>query len=208
MSGFDLSTLETTFLSRLGYTSWTDCNWFQKPELYDYFDEAAKRLGSMGLFADVDETVTLSANTAQYSTPTGWISTIACASQNGRLRPVTNVELEALDTNYATTPGNPARYSMDTGPLGTVTLYPLPTQNNTGEVLEQVYHRFPVDVTTSQTTVPVPAAVADYFLYFALERARARQSEASMPEAAAHFHERCQMWEQVFAHYWTEGDAE
>lgn len=199
---FDLSTLENTFLARLGCVSWADCTWFTRAELYSYFDEAAKHLGSMELFVEFDETVMVASGVNQYTTPAGWISTLAVASENGVLRPSSVVEIEALDTNYQTTQGNPNRYSMDAGPLGTVTLYPAPTTTNAGETLEQVYHRFPVDLATTQTLAPVSAPIADYFLYFALARARGRQSEAAMPEMASHFQERCQMWEAVFSHYW------
>jgi len=191
-------------LGRLGAQAWDDLEWLTESELYTYFDEAAKQLARSGVFVDEDSTVTLSAGESQYTTPAGWISSVRVSGAQGVLRPASTFELEALDSAWETAQGPPYRYSMDAGPLGTVTLYPQPTANQQHETLTHVYHRFPPDVSTAQTAVPVPEPVADYFAYFALQRARGKESEGAMPEMAAHFAERVQMYEQILASYWGE----
>ena len=201
---FDLSQLEPLILSRLGATAWTSLDWITESELYTYFEEAAKKLSEAGIFVDRDASQTLAAGQAQYPTPAGWISTVHASIDGTRLRPTSSPELEALDSSWQTEQGPADRYSMDAGPLGTITLFPVPSSVQQGETLAQIYHRFPADISATQTTAPVPASVADYFAYFALQRVRGKESEGAMPEMAAHFAERVKLYEQVIAQYWGE----
>lgn len=209
-AGYDLTLLSNTLLSRLGAASWDDLTWLTEEEVFSFFDEAAKRLAThCGAFVDRDASAQLVKNQAQYANPAGWVSTIHASAgvTPNRLRPASASDLTALDATWQTTPCGsalPSRYSLDAGPLGTITVYPLPGQN--GQPLAQIYHRFPPDLSPSQTLVPLSAPVADYFLYFALMRARGKESEGAMPEVAQHASARCQMYEQIFLSYYGRGE--
>jgi hypothetical protein len=212
MAAFDLSTLEPIVQARLGATSWDDLTWLEESELYSYFDECAKRLAHQsGVFIERDTGTNLTANEAQYAAPENWIATLHLSVSNRRLRPTSVAGLLALDSTWQTTPcamgQMPTRYSDDAGPLGTVTLYPIPQQQQAGETLGHVYQQFPADISTTQMSAPVPAPVADYFGYFAAMRARGKESEGAMSEMSAHFDQRCQMYETLFAHYWGEEET-
>lgn len=209
IAGFDLTQTAKALLSRLGAVSWSDLDWLTEAEVFSYFDEAAKRLASLtGAFVERDTSESLASAQTEYACALGWISTIHLSNNGARLRPTSVAELLALDSTWPETPGNPSRYSDDAGPLGTFVVYPQPQTAQAGQALAQIYHRFPLDLSSSQTLTPVPSPVADYFLYFALMRARGKQSESAMPEVAAHAEERCKMYESIFANYYSEGLAE
>lgn len=212
-AGYDLSLLVNTVLSRLGASGWADLDWLTETEVYAYFDEAAKRLAThCGAFVDRDASAELAAAVPQYANPDGWISTIHVSAGNTpqRLRPTSVAELMALDSAWQTTAciGNtlPTRYSLDAGPLGTVTAYPMPLERQAGQPLAHIYHRFPEDISSTQTLVPAPTPVADYFLYFALMRARGKESPGAMPEIAAAAKARVEMYEQIFQSYYGDGE--
>jgi hypothetical protein len=202
---FDLTATATMLLGRLGATSWADLDWLTEAEVFSYFDEAAKRLAQeCGIFVIRDTSDNLANGTSQYATPAGWLSTIHVSAGSTRLRPASASELLALDATYTATTGTPARYSMDAGPLGTVTIYPTPTRY---AALCQVCHVFPQpDITQSAPTAPISSPISDYFLYFALWRARGRQSESSMPEIASHAEARCKQFEEMFNGYYGDGE--
>lgn len=211
--GYDLTLTANSLLSRLGAASWADLDWVTEAEVFSYFDEAAKRLAThCGAFVERDATGLLAADEAQYATPLDWISSIHVSTGTTpvRLRPSSVSELLALDGTWQTTPATvnnpPARYSMDAGPLGTITLYPLPQAAQAGQTLAQIYHRFPADIGSTQTLAPIPSPVSDYFLYFALMRCRGKQSEGAMPEVAAHAEERGKLYEQIFSGYYGESE--
>jgi hypothetical protein len=206
-AGFDLSQTVNTLLSRLGASSWTDIDWLTEAEAYSYFDEAAKRLAQIaGVFVERDASISLLPSVARYNAPDGWISTIHVSAGSTRLRPVSVAELRALDWQWQQTKGAVQRYSMDAGPLGTITVYPLPLSAQHGVALPVIYHRYPAEISETQTLAPISAVIADYFLYFALNRARGKQSDSAMPEMAAHAKQRVSLYEQVLTAYFGEGE--
>lgn len=206
-TGYDLTETANVLLGRLGATSWTDLPWLTEAEAFGFFDEAAKRLAERArLFADRDDTTAIAANQAQYDNPASWIDTEHVDLDGAALRPASAAELTALDATWAATPGPPARYSLDAGPLGTITVYPAPQADSAGKKLAQVYEGFPDAISTGQTVVPLPAALADYFLYFGLMRARGKESEGAMPGMAAHFEQRVKLYEQIALKYWGRGE--
>lgn len=207
LSQFDLTAVGDVLLERLGVTGWPDLDWLTEDEVFAYFDEAAKRLAEVaGVFAERDATTTLAAGQANYANPQGWIDSEHVSANGLRLRPASAEELSAVDATWPSTPGAPTRYSLDAGPLGTTTLYPAPQENQAGQPLAHVYHRFPADISATQTLVPLPAPVADYLLYFALQRARGKEGDGAMTETAAHCGERCKLYEQICAGYWGRGE--
>lgn len=200
---FDLSATANDLLGRLGATSFADLDWTTQAEVYSYFDEALKSLAAKtGIFVERDASGTLASGTNQYQAPTGWISTIHLSVAGLRIRPTTLTEIEALDSQYVTASGTPVRYSDDSGPLGSITYYPTPAAADAGKVVAVVFHLSPPDLSTGQTLIPAPSPVADFFLYYALQRARSKESVASMPEVASHAQQRAAMFLEIFEQYW------
>lgn len=199
---FDLTATSTVFLSRIGAVSWEDVtDWITEAEVFGYFDEAAVRLAELGLFVS-RETQTLASGTSAYPMPADWLDSIHVSVNGQQCRPTSAAELLALDSLWPQTACEPSelpeRYSMDAGPLGTITLYPQPVAV---AELETIDHVIPAAISTAQTTAPIMSVVSDYFLYFALQRARGKESPYAMPEIAAAAASRVQLYEQILASY-------
>lgn len=200
---FDLTSTANEFLARIGAPSWANCaDWINQAEFYNYCDEAAKRLADLGLFV-MRDTVPITAGHATYEMTVDWLDSIHTSVNGSQIRSTSSAELLALDSLWPQTacePGDlPTRVSYDAGPLGTVTLYPIPSA--AGE-LETIGHVAPEDISQTQTTVPVPSVLSDYFLFFALQRARGKESPYAMPEVAAAAGQRVALYEQVLTAYW------
>lgn len=200
---FDLTATSNDFLSRVGALAWSDvADWLTEDEVFGYFDEAAKRLAELGLFVS-RETQTLAAETSQYAMPGVWLDSIHTSVNGQQIRPSSAAELLALDSLWqqlACEPGQlPYRGSFDAGPLGTITLYPQPAA---AAELETIDHVIPPPISTSATTAPIPSVLSDYFLYFALRRARGKESPYAMPEVAAAAASQCELYEQILSVYW------
>jgi len=196
---WDLSQTANDLLARLGAANWTDLNWCTQSEVYSWLDEAAQRLGELGLFVQ-QNSQTLTPGTAQYPLSANWLQTIHASASGSLLRAASAEELEALDSEWTVTQcvtGEPSsRYALDAGPLGTITLYPQPADADTLSTIDQVS---PATVTYLQTLIPAPPPVSDYCFYFALMRARGKESPNAMPEIAAHAADRVKHLEQVLA---------
>jgi hypothetical protein len=200
---FDLSATANDLLARLGATSWGDLDWTTQAEVYSYFDEGLKSLAAKtGIFVERDTSGTLATGTNQYQAPTGWISTIHLSVAGLRIRPTTLTEIEALDAAYVAALGTPTRYSDDAGQLGSITYYPTPQAPDAGKTAAVVFHLSPPDLSVGQTLIPAQSPVADFFLYYALQRARSKESVSSMPEVANHAEQRAAMFLQIFEQYW------
>ena len=211
MSGFDLSATATELLSRCGVVSWTDANWFTLAEVCSYFDEAANKLATMGLFC-AQNTQDLTPGTAEYTLGLDWLDTVIASVNGSRLLPSSAADLEALDSNWmsasCTNGQYPGRYSMDAGPIGTITVYPMPVAlvPAVTQELETVDFVTAATITPSQTLAPINPLLADYFLYWALWKLRGKESPYSLPEIADFAQEKCQQFEAIFAKYWGAGE--
>jgi hypothetical protein len=199
---FDLSATAAEFLARAGVVSWTDLNWCTQAEIYSYFDEAAQRLATLGLFV-ARNTQTIAASTPQYACAANWLDSLHVSVNGQQCRPTSVAELVAYDSTwlalFCEAGELPYRYSMDAGPLGTITLYPQPAAS---AELETVDHTTAATITPAQTLAPIPAVLSDYFLYFALKRARGKEGPYQMPEIAEAAEQACELFEQVLASYW------
>lgn len=186
----------------------TSSSWVTEAELFRLADDAAERLSrEVGLFVTYDNSIGVSAATATYQLPASHVFTIAAALLlNGGsiqiLRLTTQEELFALDSAWNQASGPPKRLSLDAAAVGTATLYPNPAA---GGFLAQVLAEHPDPVTQAVSTLPLPTVLGDYFSYQMLAGARGKESESAMPEMAAHFRERCRMYEAVMAHLFGPG---
>jgi hypothetical protein len=195
--------MTTVLLERLGVTGgWGDLDWCTQAEVWGWFWEAQSRLAELGLFVAA-ETFSTVAGTGSYALPADWLNTIFASVNGQQMRPVSAAELVALDSYWSGaacwTQQVPGRYSMDAGALGTITLYPYPGAVNSVTLVDQV---LPPAISTGQTTSPIHALLQDYFLYFALQRARGKESPNAMPEVAAAAAQMVKMYEQIICSYW------
>lgn len=175
---------------------WTDS------DLYEWLDEAAKRLArTYGVFVERDASMAIALGTPEYSVPAGHISIIHASAGTLALYAVTVQELEALDASWPTAAGPTNCFLADANGLGHVRVYPAPDATITG-ALALIRHRFPVAITSVNNTLSAPLALRDYFLWYALSEARRRQSDAMMPEVAEHFAGRVALMEKVIEQYW------
>ena len=198
VTGVDLANVITEILPALGAAHLGDLDWCTEAELYDYADEAAKRLAHrVGVWVDRVAAQTLTAGIA--SVPTGHVDTIHVSYSNKSLRPASVRELSSLDATWSGTTGTPTRFSMDAGTPGTIVAYP----SKTGTVAV-IYHRFQPAVAHGASTIPIATPVQDYFAYSMLAEARRKESDAAMPEMADHFQQRVDLYEQILTAYFGE----
>jgi hypothetical protein len=197
---------------RLGFTGSADAGiggWVSVAQLYQYADEAAKKIAyKSGVFLELDTSITVTAATAVYEEPATHIYTLAAAlAMTGVtapqiLRPAAVRELWALDATWSTTAGNATRFSMDAGSVGTITLYPNPLQGGT---LNQIIEEYPATVALGASTLGVATVLQDYFSYSMLATARGKESDSRQAEMADHYAQRCQMYEAIIEHLFGAG---
>lgn len=203
VAGVSADQVIADILPALGATSLGDLTWASDAELFQWADEAVKRLSHRcGVFVERDTSTSVVALTSQYPVPTGHIDTIHVTLGGLSLRPSTVADLEALDGTWAVTQGAVKRFSMDADGTGFITLYQVPTTTGT---LAWIFHQFPADVTTNAPAVDVPSPMGDYLAYGMLGDARRKESEAAMPEVAEHCDRMMALMEQVATAYWGPG---
>lgn len=190
-------------LPALGASSLTDLNWCSATELYQWSDEAVKRLSHRcGVFVARDTSTTTVIGTSQYPVPAGHIDTIHATLAGLSLRATTVAELEALDGTWAVTEGGPVnRFSMDADGTGFITLYQIPTSAGT---LAWIFHEFPATIAEGGI-VDVPSPMGDYLAYAMIGEARRKESEAAMPEVSSHCDQMMGLMEQAATAYWGPG---
>jgi hypothetical protein len=199
---------------RLGFQSLADCaanGYVTPPELYQFADDAAKHLSyQVGIFTGLDTSMPVTAGVGVYSLPADHVFTLLAwvAPQAGvgsiqllRATPVGN--LFALDNTWATTAGESKRYSLDAGSVGTITLYPVPITSGT---LEQICQQFPGTVAAGASQLAaMPSVLQDYLTYAMLAGGRGKESDSALPEMAAHFGQRLNLYDQLIEHLWGPG---
>ncbi len=211
----DASVCLSDAVIRLGFGGLADSQasgaYVTAPELYQFADDAAKRLAyERGVFVGLDQSVAIIAGMAVYSlqanhvfTVYAWVAPLPSVGGSVQLlRPTPVNNLFALDDTWVATSGEAARYSLDAGSVGTITLYPIPV--NSG-VLNQICQEFPPTVSASALQMSLPIVLTDYFTYAMLAGARGKESDQAMPEMAAHFRERLKLYDQVIESLWGGG---
>jgi hypothetical protein len=189
-------------LPALGATSLGDLDWASATELYQWADEAVKRLSHRcGVFVVRDTSNVTASNTSQYPVPAGHIDTIHVTLLGLSLRASTVADLEALDANWAVTAGTVTRFSMEADGTDFLTLYQVPTAGNT---LAWIFHQFPPAIVQGGI-VDVPSPMGDYLAYAMLGEARRKESDRAMPEVAEHCDQMMALIEEVACAYWGPG---
>ncbi|HWE51402.1 MAG TPA: hypothetical protein VG273_16540 [Bryobacteraceae bacterium] len=208
----DTASCVTDAVYRLGFensSELTSSSWVTQAELYQFADDAVRKLAwKHGLFIVYDNTISVTAVAgAVYTLPAAHVFTLlAWLAYSGGpvlLRLTTVRDLWALDGAWpAAAAAPPVRASLDAGAVGTITLYPPPNASST---LCQVCQEAPSTVASGASTIQLPLVLQDYFTYAMLAGARGKESDAAVPEMAAHYRERVAMYEAVFDHLWGPG---
>lgn len=204
IAGVSADQVIADILPALGASSLGDLDWASVTELYQWSDEAIKRLSHRcGVFVVRDTTNVTIDGTSQYPVPAGHIDTIHVTLGTLSLRATTVGELEALDENWALSAGVVNRFSMDADGIGFVTLYQIPLVN--GTTVAWIFHQFPPAAITSGSTVDVPSPMGDYLAYAMVGEARRKESDRAMPEVAEHCDQMMGLFEAAAGAYWGPG---
>ncbi len=201
-TGIDFRDVLAELYPKLNAAAAADLIHWTETELYQWLDEAAKRLArNIGVFVERDASITIVTGTAVYNLPARHLSTIHMSISGASLYPSNVQELEALDSAWVETSGATSSFLNDNLGTASTRLYPNPDSDVSGS-LGVIFHRYVSEINSSNHSLTAPACLAEYFSWFALSEARRKQSEASMPEVADHFAKRVAWLEKVIEAYW------
>jgi hypothetical protein len=206
VAGVSADQVISDILSSLGATSLADLDWCSATELYQWADEAVKRLSHRcGVFVLRDTSTSLVSGLSQYEVPGGHIDTIhvSLLEQALSLRASSVAELEALDGTWSASQGAVTRFSMDRNGTDFITLYQIPAAS--GQTLAVIFHQFPPVEIAEGATVDVPSPMGDYLAYSMIGEARRKESDRAMPEVAEHCEQMLALMEEVACAYWGPG---
>jgi hypothetical protein len=200
------ATLVSNIWPPLNAVSAADAVFWSEEEIYNWFNEAAKRLSrSGGAFVVRDTTLTSALSTALYALPAAHQVTIQCDLAGLVLRPRTVQEIEALDAAWPNTSGPPIAFLLDVQGVKTLALYPQADVANAGKAIGLVMRTAPDDVTApGGFLLFVSPALSEFFTFYILREARSKETRAQMPEIAQWFGQLCGQLEQVVQGYMGE----
>jgi hypothetical protein len=192
--------LITSALDALNAATTADLVFWAPTDLYEWIDEAAKRLArTAAVIVDCDTSITTTPGTAVYSNPARHVALINFAYAGAMLRASSTRELAALSDTWMADAGTPARWIEDWLGHDLFRLYPAPDQ---AAELEIVLARYPLDITALAPTLAAPAVVGDYLETAMIAEARRKEGDGALPEVAAAFDQQLALYEQIFQAYW------
>lgn len=201
-SGVNLAALLDELWAPLNAASALDAMYWTTTDIYQYFDEAAKKLGrDCGTFVRYDGTIATVNGTAAYSLPTDHISTLQVDLAGTVLKPRNVQQLEALDVNWPTAAGTPAAFANYPG-LATVTLYPIPGAADAAKTVGVVEHSVPATISAAAAIVAMPTPVREFFRFRALAAARSKESKGQMQDTAQWFTSLAGMMETAIQNFY------
>lgn len=170
----------------LNATGEADAIYWTEAELYEWIDEAAKRLArKLGLFVVYDTSLSTATGTKNYTLPTGHAGTIQCDIAGRMLRARNVQELEALDSAWTTAVNaKPKAFVEDTQGLTQLTLYPPPNLAENAKIIGLTMLTTLATISVSTAQFAAPQCIREYFTFSALAEARAKETNASMDEIA------------------------
>lgn len=203
--GIDFREVVSDLLPALNARTASTLNWWTEAELYEWADEAAKRLArGFRVFVKRDASQSIALADPAYDTPARHVSTIHVSIGTRALEAASVHELEAADAAWLDTAGVTGRFLLDANGQSEIRVYPTPDATVTG-ALAVIYHQYPAAVTATDYDLTAPHAIREYFTWSILSEARAKQGDARMPDVAAHFAGRVALMEQVIEAYWGTG---
>lgn len=178
-----------------------DAIFWTEAQIYQWLDEAAKRLArkSSG-FVRRYTALTAASSTANYSLPADHVVTLQ-ADLAGTVLKARNIqEMEALSGTWPTDSGTPKAFLEDTQGVKQLTLSPIPTTTGTIGLFERYT---PATVNAANAILEVPGCLREYFTFYALSEARGtKESNAPMLEISQWMTGLCGQIEQLAATYW------
>jgi len=189
----------------LNATGPSDAIFWTQSELFEWINEAAKRLShKLGVFVIRDTLTTLTLlNIGDYALPNYHIHTLQC-DLNGKVLRARNVqELEAADAAWPTTIGPPVAFLEDTLGFRRLTIYPAPDAANQTLPINFVMAQISPEVSAASPVIPAPACLREYFTFYTLAEARTKQSNAQMDEIGEWFRGIVDQYEQVMRGLWN-----
>lgn len=201
------TTVITQLLPTLHADSTADLSYWLLRDLVNWMDEGVKRLARVAAWnVELDTSITTANAVRAYALPERQDATLYVSLGNPPvtpLRPASMIELEARNATFMADAGTPDHWYED-GQGDNVALTPVPTA---ATAITLVISAWPPALDTAQvnTLVQAPAALAGYLTFYVIEKCFGRESESEMPDVSAHAHERCQLYEQLFTHYFGKG---
>jgi hypothetical protein len=177
-------------------TSWSET------ELYQWADEAVKRLArAAGVFVTRTE-IPIAALDNTIPLPAGHTGTIHVSLDGAILRPANESELSARDSDWENATGVVSRYTADTNGLDSLRVYKTPTADGT---IALIAREHPADLAAASPNLAAPDPIGLYLRYLILAEARKREGDECMPDVAAHYQERLKLLDTVMQAYWGGG---
>jgi hypothetical protein len=167
------------------------------------YDERLKALArDVGIFVKVNTSLTLISGQAAYDLPERHIATIRVSLPTGVLYPATTMEIEARDSDFATTSGTPTHWYNDKIGMNALRLYPVP--NSSGAVITVVYYQYAEGLDTDgfNTDIPTPNVMSDLLDYEVLSELYAQESDLQIPESAKQLKELSRLIREVLLSYY------
>lgn len=204
-TGVNLAQLLGELWAPLNSNGPSDAVFWNPTEIYQWFDEAKNRLARMcGGFVVYDTSLETVSDQGTYTLPADHASTLQVDVAGNVLRPRSVQQLEALDASWPTTIGTPKAFVQNAAGVTGLQIYPAPSTAD--EVIGIAQHEIPPAIALSNAILSVPVPVREYFRFFALGEARAKESKAQMQETSDWFKQQCAMLEQAIGGYY--GTAE
>lgn len=203
-SYINLSQLAGELWPPLNATNSADAVFWTDTDIYNFFDEGAKTLArKCGVFTEYDESLTAVQSQGSYTLPSKHISTIQVdVNRTTVLRPRSVQNLEALDDDWQNTEDAPTSFAQNSAGVITILLYPRPDAVTDGKTIGIVEHVYPADIDANNGILAAPTCIAEYFRFYALGEARAKETKAQMMETAQWFKGLSGMMETVMSNYW------
>lgn len=199
----NLALAEQDLWPALNATSANDAIYWNDAEIFNWFDEAAKRMArQLGVFVVYDQSLSSVLGNSAYTLPASHVNTIQADLAGFVLRPRTLHELEALDATWNTTAGPPTAFVEDTQGLQQIALYPAPDAPNSNKAIGLVMQQLPPDISVSAAILNAPQCMREYYTFWALAEARMQESPAAMPEVAQWLRGLVGIMDQTIAGLW------
>ena len=205
-TGINVADVIERLLPALGTYQAANLIHWDAEELYEYADQGVQALArATGLFVERDATTTIVNGTALYTLPTRHLSTIhVSVVGQANLRGASVADLEALSDTWLTDTAGIAAieaFTPDFDGTEKIRLYKSPTAGGT---LAVVFHQYPTEIAAGTPTLTAPTVLEDYVWWEMLRAARAKESDAAMPEVAEHAEQVVELYTEVIRSYWGE----
>lgn len=187
----------------LNAVSAADAVFWTEGEIYEWFNEAGRRLsGAAGVSVVRDTSLSSSLSVRSYTLPASHDKTIQADLAGQVLKPRTVQEAEALDEAWLSTSGAPVAFLLDdAGGMTEITLSPQPDAGAAGKAIGLVMRSTFPDASAASGFLVASPALSEYFTFYILAEARAKETRAQMPEIAAWFRQLCGQFEKATQAY-------